>query len=44
MIKRQLFARIKENIFPEKAIIFYGSRHSGKTTLLNAQSDLSDTL
>ncbi|MEI6435638.1 MAG: ATP-binding protein [Bacteroidota bacterium] len=35
MIKRRIFSKIKENLFLGKAIIIYGPRQSGKTTLLN---------
>lgn len=35
MINRRIFSRIKENLFKGKAIIIYGPRQSGKTTLLN---------
>jgi predicted AAA+ superfamily ATPase len=35
MINRRIFSMIKENLFKGKAIIIYGPRQSGKTTLLN---------
>ncbi|KAF0149249.1 MAG: ATPase AAA [Ignavibacteria bacterium] len=35
MINRLIFSRIKENLFKGKAIIIYGARQVGKTTLVN---------
>ncbi|MCX6242330.1 MAG: ATP-binding protein [Bacteroidetes bacterium] len=34
MIRRQIFQSIKDNLFRQKAIIIYGPRQSGKTTLI----------
>jgi predicted AAA+ superfamily ATPase len=43
MIRRRIFATIKENLFLGKAVIIYGPRQSGKTTLLNELKNSLDS-
>ena len=43
-IKRNIYSKIKDNIFKNKVILIYGARQIGKTTLLKHLKDEYDNV